>query len=120
MKSLFWGGYCLLFLLATSLGYSLGHDPKLAGDGCAAETGCMACVIYSCPVLEEGQTKVAVAVDQVLCCVEYDHIEPSHCATVNRTSYEIREGMFTVAYCYGIVCCYGTPTSEECMYAYEC
>lgn len=80
----------------------------------------MACVVDSCPVMEPGWTKVTGPSVWVTRCVEYDQIEPSHCATVLRTSYVIYAGAFIVGYCYATVCCYGTPTSEECIYPYVC
>jgi hypothetical protein len=120
MKHVFWGGYCLLLLLAATVGYGFGHEPGLTSEGCAANSGCMKCVMNSCQPLTENQTMHYAGTDQVERCVEYDHIVPSHCATFTRTHYEIREGMFVVAYCYSIPCCHGTPTAEECQYAEEC
>lgn len=112
--------YLALLCLTVSLGYTLGNSPKPSPEGCSALAGCLGCVVDSCPVLEEGQTKHPMQTDEVDRCVEYDHIEPSHCASVSRTLYQIRQGMFVVGYCYSIVCCYGTPNSEECAYPYTC
>lgn len=116
--------------LAALCGSVLAQARDLARANTTAgscEDSCVICEPDTCQ-LEPGQFLILYgAGENVLRCVEYDHVPPHHCATMGRQQFQIGEwvewppypGFVVVGYCFHTDCAGGTPTSTECTNAWE-
>lgn len=71
------------------LGFFLGWARVVKAselEGCNVVSGCMKCEISNCPVLQEGEWYQYVNTTTAIRCVEYDHVPPSHCASLTQAN----------------------------------
>ncbi len=119
MRNTSWAVYITALLLGSSLAIvsdaSVSDDPlALDSPGCTALLMCSMCVEDGCQ-LEPLEFVVYQYTTQEERCVEYDWINPHHCAILDVRFYNILDWTLElVGTCKRIDCASGAPQAEEC------
>jgi hypothetical protein len=117
------GGFVLALCVCLIAGFTFGFGAGLspAEAECSKTSGCQNCYISSCGLLGEGEHYHWISWTWVERCTEYDHVDPHHCSIVRQDYWQVHDWLHQImGDCFEHVCCWGTPQSEECVYAYTC